>query len=66
MTATRGRKRLDARYGYHDATISSYKLISKLEISTVIYPGHGSSSTIGDELKNNEVFIQALTPVKLR
>ena len=36
------------------------KIISKLKTSTVILPGHGSSSTIGNELNNNEAFIKAL------
>ena len=38
----------------------SLKIISKMPTDINIYPGHGSSSTIGYELKNNNSFIQAL------
>mgnify|MGYP001358983170 CR=1 FL=1 len=38
----------------------SLKIISKMPSHINIYPGHGSSSTIGYELKNNSSFIQAL------
>ena len=53
--------RVDLPGGDLQALENSLKLISKFKTSTVIYPGHGPSSTIGDELKHNEAFIQALT-----
>ena len=53
--------RVDLPGGDLLALENSLKLISKFKTSTVIYPGHGPSSTIGDELIHNEAFIQALT-----
>ena len=38
----------------------SLKVISKLPSQTIIYPGHGTPSTIGYELKYNKKFIQAI------
>ena len=52
--------RVDLPGGDEKSLHNSLKIISKLKTSTVIYPGHGSSSTIGNELNNNEAFIQAL------
>jgi glyoxylase-like metal-dependent hydrolase (beta-lactamase superfamily II) len=52
--------RVDLLGGDEKSLHNSLKIISKLKTSTVIFPGHGSSSTIGNELNNNEAFIQAL------
>ena len=52
--------RVDLPGGDEKSLHNSLKIISKLKPSTVIRPGHGSSSTIGNELKYNEAFIQAL------
>ena len=52
--------RVDLPGGDEKSLHNSLKIISKLKTSTVILPGHGSSSTIGNELNNNEAFIQAL------
>ena len=46
--------RVDLPGGDEKSLHNSLKIISKLKTSTVIYPGHGSSSTIGNELNNNE------------
>ena len=53
--------RVDLPGGDLQALENSLKLISKFKTSTEIYPGHGPSSTIGNELIHNKAFIQALT-----
>lgn len=52
--------RTDLPGGDKQSLIKSLKILSKLPPKTNINPGHGSSSTIGHELKYNNSFIQAL------
>ena len=52
--------RTDLPGGNKQVLKESLKIISKMPSHISIYPGHGSSSTIGYELKNNSSFIQAL------
>ena len=52
--------RTDLPGGNKQVLKESLKIISKMPSHINIYPGHGSSSTIGYELKNNSSFIQAL------
>jgi len=52
--------RTDLPGGDEKSLHNSLTIISKLKTSTVIFPGHGLSSTIGNELKYNKAFIQAL------
>ena len=52
--------RTDLPGGNEQDLKESLKIISKMPSHINIYPGHGSSSTIGYELKNNSSFIQAL------
>ena len=52
--------RIDLPGGDEQALRESLKTISKLPKHISIYPGHGTSSTIGNELKYNKNFIQAL------
>jgi glyoxylase-like metal-dependent hydrolase (beta-lactamase superfamily II) len=52
--------RTDLPGGNEQVLKESLKIISKMPSHINIYPGHGSSSTIGYELKNNSCFIQAL------
>ena len=52
--------RVDLPGGDEQTLNKSLKIISKLPNQTNIYPGHGTSSTIGHELKYNNSFIQAL------
>ena len=52
--------RTDLPGGNEQVLKESLKIISKMPSHINIYPGHGSSSTIGYELKNNSSFIQAL------
>ena len=52
--------RVDLPGGDEQTLNKSLKIISKLPSLTNIYPGHGTSSTIGHELKYNNSFIQAL------
>ena len=51
--------RIDLPGGDKQSLIKSLKILSKLPHQTTIYPGHGTSSTIGHELKYNNSFIQA-------
>jgi len=52
--------RVDLPGGNEQTLYKSLKIISKLPKHISIYPGHGTSSTIGHELKYNNSFIQAL------
>jgi len=52
--------RVDLPGGDVQALNESLKIISKLPRGINIYPGHGKSSTIGNELKFNHSFIQSL------
>lgn len=52
--------RIDLPGGDEQALRESLKTISKLPKHISIYPGHGTSSTIGHELKYNKSFFQAL------
>ena len=52
--------RVDLPGGDEKALHKSLKNISKLPPETKIYPGHGTSTTIGDEIKFNKNFIQAI------
>ena len=52
--------RVDLPGGNIIALKKSLELISKLPVETIIYPGHGSPSTIGRELIDNEKFIKML------
>ena len=52
--------RTDLPGGNKQVLKESLKIISKMPSHINIYPGHGSSSTIGYELKKNSSFIQAL------
>jgi glyoxylase-like metal-dependent hydrolase (beta-lactamase superfamily II) len=51
--------RVDLPGGDAPTLKKSLIIISKLPYQTTIYPGHGTSSTIGHELKYNNSFIQA-------
>lgn len=51
--------RVDLPGGDGQALIESLKTISKFPEHISIYPGHGTPSTIGNELKHNKNFIQA-------
>jgi len=52
--------RTDLPGGDKQALNKSLKIISKIPNQTNIYPGHGTSSTIGHELIYNNSFIQSL------
>jgi hydroxyacylglutathione hydrolase len=52
--------RVDLPGGDGPTLNKSLNILSKLPNQTTIYPGHGTSSTIGHELKYNNSFIQAL------
>ena len=52
--------RIDLPGGDKQALNKSLQIISKLSKQTNIYPGHGTSSKIGHQLKYNNSFIQAL------
>ena len=52
--------RVDLPGGDEQTLNKSLKIISKLPHQTTIYPGHGTSSTIGRELKYNNSFTQAI------
>jgi hydroxyacylglutathione hydrolase len=52
--------RTDLPGGDKELLHKSLNCISKLETNISIYPGHGSSSNIGDALKNNAAFINVL------
>ena len=52
--------RVDLPGGHEQTLNNTLMVLSKLPIHTIIYPGHGTSSTIGHELKYNKSFIQAL------
>lgn len=52
--------RVDLPGGNEKLLNNSLKQISKLKQSIIIYPGHGATSTIGYELKNNKKFIEAI------
>ena len=52
--------RIDLPGGDKQALNKSLQIISKLSKQTNIYPGHGTSSKIGHQLKHNNSFIQAL------
>ena len=52
--------RIDLPGGDEQSLKESLKTISKLPKHISIYSGHGTSSTIGNELKYNKNFIQAL------
>jgi len=46
--------RTDFPGGNEQDLIKSLEILKKLPVKTVVYPGHGNSTTIGAELKNNE------------
>ncbi|WP_101773076.1 MBL fold metallo-hydrolase [Peptostreptococcus faecalis] len=46
--------RTDLYSGDYEQILNSLKKLSKLDDNIVIYPGHGPSSTIGEEKRNNE------------
>ncbi len=48
--------RTDFPFSNHDDMLSSLKILSKLPDNTVVYPGHGSKSTIGEERQLNPFF----------
>ena len=48
--------RTDLKGGNEAKMLQSLKLLSKLDPDITIYPGHGPSSTIENELKNNPFF----------
>lgn len=52
--------RIDLPGGDEQALTESLRIISKLPKNISIYPGHGTSSTIGNELEYNKKFIQAV------
>ena len=52
--------RTDLPGGNEQVLKESLKIISKIPKQTNIYPGHGTSSTIGNELQYNNSFIQSL------
>ena len=52
--------RTDLPGGDEQALKTSLKLISKLPKQTIIFPGHGAPTTIGNELKYNKSFIEAI------
>ena len=52
--------RVDLPGGHKKNLLKSLRIISKLPQQTVIYPGHGDSSTIGDELSNNKSLFEIL------
>jgi len=52
--------RIDLPGGDEQSLKKSLKTIAKLPKHICIYPGHGTTSTIKNELKYNKTFIQAL------
>ena len=52
--------RTDLPGGNEQVLNESLKIISKMPNQTNIYPGHGTSSTVGYELQYNNKFIQAI------
>mgnify|MGYP001961406355 CR=1 FL=1 len=52
--------RTDLPGGNEQVLKESLKIISKMPNQTNIYPGHGTSSSVGYELQYNNKFIQAI------
>jgi len=52
--------RIDLPGGDEHTMKKSLKRISKLPTGIIIYPGHGESTTLSNELKYNNEFIEAI------
>lgn len=52
--------RIDLPGGDEHTLKKSLKIISKLPTRIIIYPGHGESTTLSNELKYNNEFIEAI------
>jgi glyoxylase-like metal-dependent hydrolase (beta-lactamase superfamily II) len=46
--------RTDLKTSSHDELVESLGKLKKLDPSLIIYPGHGQSSTLDEEIKNNK------------
>ena len=56
--------RVDLPGGNVSTLINSLKIISELPENLIIYSGHGESTTLANELKNNKSFIEAIQSVQ--
>jgi glyoxylase-like metal-dependent hydrolase (beta-lactamase superfamily II) len=56
--------RTDLPYADPDAMERSLETISQLDDATVVYPGHGPATTIGQEKESNPFLAGLARPVK--
>lgn len=52
--------RVDLPGGDREALYVSLRKLKRLPPETRVYPGHGDTTTLGDELKHNRAFLRAL------
>ena len=56
--------RTDLPYADPEAMETSLETISQLDDATIVYPGHGPATTIGQEKESNPFLIGLARPVK--